>query len=440
MATPIEGTKSVEISGSGTAFKSSNNCAQVDGRRKPQKKVDVVCLATKLNNHTADAISNGDKRFAKKKKVSKNLPAKLGAENDVHTKMVDTVTCCIKVKCPDSLRAVLDALVPKARACVDRMLAHRDQSSSKYYHEIPCVISKSLIAKYQRNKKCKSVSNLVLPICGDKGKQIKLEAGGIRIPALFKKEILPVVWLRQPVGFIRSAEFFMRKGEWCVAVCYNAKAEKQCTCTGTIGVDRNSVGAVATLADPQSGKVLHLGFNPAKTKEVWRGRKANLQSLGKRRLLHKIRNKQSRRTKYENHVVSKQIVDYAAKHRRCINVEKLENVRKGKIRRYSESSQWSFYQLLRFILYKAALRGVMVLEVDSAYTSQECSRCHQLTKPNGKSYRCGHCGHNDHRDANAAFNVATRAMPIGGVVGDSVRSDSGLLVAPFLGTKVQQCN
>jgi len=31
-------------------------------------------------------------------------------------------------------------------------------------------------------------------------------------------------------------------------------------------------------------------------------------------------------------------------------------------------------------------------------------------------------------------------MPIGGVVGDSVRSDSGLLIAPFLGTEVQQCN
>src|SRR5207302_8264362 len=96
-------------------------------------------------------------------------------------------------------------------------------------------------------------------------------------------------------------------------------------------------------------------------------------------------------------------------------------VRKGKIRRYAEQSQWSFYQLLQFILYKAALRGVMVIEADPAYTSQECSRCHQLTKPNGKKFVCGKCGHNDHRDANAAFSLAERVMPIGGVVGDSVR-------------------
>jgi putative transposase len=236
-----------------------------------------------------------------------------------------------------------------------------------------------------------------------------------------------------------QVEFFKRSGEWYAAICYNALAEKEYQPTGTVGVDRNSVGAVATLADPQNGKILHLGFNPARTKEAWRGRKANLQSLGKRRLLHKIRNKQSRRTKYENHVVSQQFVDYAAKHRRTIVLEKLENVLGGKIGRYSKKSQWSFYQLLQFILYKAALRGVMVIEADSAYTSQECSRCHKLSKPDGKSFRCAHCGHNDHRDANAVFSVAQRVMPIGGVAGDSVRSGSVLLVAPFAGTEVQQC-
>jgi len=301
------------------------------------------------------------------------------------------------------------------------------------------VVAKSLVAKYQHNQKCKSVSNIVIPICGDKGRQIKLEGNGVRIPALFKKTIIPVFWIHRIIGFIRSVEFLQRKSEWYAHISYNTSTNPIAKTTGTVGVDRNSVGAVATMADPQTGKVFHLGFNPAPTKEVYHRRKANLQRTGKKRLLHKIRNKQSRRTKHENHMVSKQIVDYAAKHRRCIVVEKLENIHHGKIGRYSEKSQWSFYQLFQFILYKAALRGVMVIEADPAYTSQECSRCHKLSKPNRKVFRCAYCGHNDHRDANAAFSLSKRVMPIDGLAQESECLRSALLVEPFPGTEVQQC-
>ena len=67
------------------------------------------------------------------------------------------------------------------------MLVRRELSSSKFYPEVPCVIAKSLVAKYQRNKRSRVVRNLVPPLCGDKGKQIKLEGNGIRILALFRK-------------------------------------------------------------------------------------------------------------------------------------------------------------------------------------------------------------------------------------------------------------
>jgi len=203
-----------------------------------------------------------------------------------------------------------------------------------------------------------------------------------------------------------------------------------------VGVDRNSVGHVATMADPQTGKVLHLGFNPARTKAAWRGRQKNLQRQGKCRLLCRIKRKQSRRTKHENHIVSKVIVDYAAIHRRAIVMEDLGDVRaKGsKIRSYTERSQWAFFQLLQYILYKAALRGVEVIQVHPAYSSQECSRCHGLTKPTGKKFVCSHCGHKDHRDANAAFTLSCRVEPIGGLARDSAGSRSALLVEPFLGS------
>jgi IS605 OrfB family transposase len=368
------------------------------------------------------------------------MPSKLRTKDDVHGQVVNTVACTVKIKIPDTLAHRLNGLLLDIAPCVDRMLRNRDESSSKYYPEIPCVVSKSLIAKYQRNRKCKAVSNLVIPICGDKERQIKVQGAGVRIPALFQKEILPLAFVHPCIADERgrhnvSAEFFMRGGEWYGAFSYKTPTAPRFEPTGVVGVDRNSVGHVATMADLQTGKVLHLGFNPARTKAAFRGRKANLQRAKKNRLLYKIKRKQSRRTQHENHIVSKVIVDYAATHRRAIALEDLGEVRsKGsKIRSYTERSQWSFFQLLQYIRYKAALRGVEIIEVSAAYSSQECSRCHGLTKPSGKSFVCSYCFHKDHRDANAAFNIAQRGMPIGGLARDSEGSRSALLVEPFLG-------
>jgi len=143
------------------------------------------------------------------------------------------------------------------------MLVRRELSSSKFYPEVPCVIAKSLVAKYQRNKRSRVVRNLVPPLCGDKGKQIKLEGNGIRILALFRKGCSLLCGCVPPSGS-SAVEFLRRGGEWFASICYNVQKESPFHSTGNVGVDRNSVGAVATLADPQNGKVLHLGFHPVR--------------------------------------------------------------------------------------------------------------------------------------------------------------------------------
>lgn len=367
-----------------------------------------------------------------------HLTPKLSHEDDVVDEFVDTVATCAKVRVPDSFVPILDVLLGRIRKYIlPRMLHLREASSSKYYTEIPCVVAKSLITKYQRNLKCVTVSHPVIPICGDKGKQIKLEKGGIRIPALFKKELLPITFPKPIHGWVRSIEFFKRKGIWLASICYNTPVHELVDVEGVVGVDRNSVGNVAVMADPQNGTVQHLGFNPAATKYNWRRRRANLKSAGKRRTLRQLSRKQSRRTTHENHIVSKQIVSYAVKHHRAIAVENLETVRKpnSKIRKYVEKSQWSFYQLLSFLKYKAALHGVIIAEVNPAYTSQNCSRCGQRNTPNGKKYVCEHCGHTDHRDANAAFNIAKRGIEFLSMGGthDSERVSGAVLVTPYSG-------
>ena len=107
-----------------------------------------------------------------------------------------------------------------------------------------------------------------------------------------------------------------------------------------------------------------------------------------------------------NHKVSRSVVDFANQHRSTIVLEDLGKIaKKGKAKRYVQKSQWSFYQLETFIKYKAALLGIPIYFVNPAYTSQICSRCGSINKPNGKNYRCS-CSHFDHRDSNAAFNIS----------------------------------
>ncbi len=349
--------------------------------------------------------------------------------------MQNTVTQLVKI--PEYFRVKLDNLAINARSAVSEMLINRDKSSSKYYPCIPCVIAKSLITKYQRNRRCQSVKRITLPICGDKGRQVKLIENGFRIPSVFGKTVIQTEWRHPITGYIRQIELLQRNGDWFAAVSYNTVGSEPIEATSCIGVDRNSVGNIAVMADPNNGYVEHLGFNPARTKEVWRNRRSNLQKLGKNRLLFKIKHKQERRTKLENHIVSKHIVDYAVSHCRAIAIECLKGVvsKGSKIKKFSQKSQWSFAQLESFIRYKAALHGVPIISVPAEYTSQECSRCGSIQKPDGKSYRCGVCGHIDHRDANAGFNIAKRGNVIlnDGKVQDSVSLHRGLLVAPSLG-------
>ena len=355
---------------------------------------------------------------------------------------ISTVTCCLKTLIPDEIAHGLETLERKCHAVVKRMLVNRTQTSSKFYKEIPCVVAKSLAAKYQRNPKCKSVSHLVIPICGDKGRQIKLVEGGVRIPALFKKSVLPVFWMREVAGHIRSVEIYRRANRWFAAFCINVADAPAIKADGVIGVDRNSVGNVAVIADPQNGQVRHLGFNPARTKACWRGRKKNLQRQGKRRLLSKLRKNHARRSTHQNHIVSKQVVDYAQRHSRTIVLEKLDGVRNkdSRIRSYSECNQWAFAQLHGFIQYKARLAGVPVVEVGAAYTSQTCSRCGHIHKSKDKFFRCPDCGHKDHRDANASFVIAQRGLEcIGGLASHSARTCSGPIDGPVSETGKTHC-
>jgi putative transposase len=326
--------------------------------------------------------------------------------------MVDQkeTTMCLTFKAviPHELSHILDALLIKSQTCVSRMLEDRTQSSSKYYKEIPCVLAKSLIAKYQRNKKLKRVKSLVLPICGDKGRQVKVQGDGLRIPALFKKHVVPCRLPQPIVGFIRQVEFFKRLGVWYMSYSYNVAKDHPIKPVGFLGVDRNSTSNTAAIADLETGKAKKLGICIASVSKNFKNRRRKLQKKGKKKALVKLKRKQKNRFKDNNHKVARSIVNYAKKHRKVIVLENLKSILKGKAQRYVKKSEWGFYQLEQFIRYKASLLGVPVETVNPAYTTKQCSICGEINEPNKKRFKCKSCGHVDHRDVNAAFNIAKR--------------------------------
>lgn len=334
-----------------------------------------------------------------------------------------------KIKLEKKFWSRLEQLRDVAVNCAVRMLKDRDKNSTSDYPELPSVLSKALIRKYQQNSECKNVNRLVLLVCGDKGKQVKLEKEGFRVPAFFKKEVIPVgAWIHPIEGYIRHVEFLYRKGEWFAHVCYATLCASPIKAEGCVGVDRNSVGNIAVLADPQNGSVKILGVSASPFKHNFRRRKAGLMSHGRRRQASQLRRKQERRTKYENHRTSKAIVDYAQAHCRAIAIEDLGGVtaKDSKIKGYTQKSQWAFTQLETFVRYKARLAGVPIIEVDPAYTSQTCSRCGERHKPIRKVFECPSCGSKQHRDANSGFVIAQRGNDILSHAGSGVENGAPL--------------
>jgi putative transposase len=292
------------------------------------------------------------------------------------------------------------------------MLKNRKQSSTKYYHELKSVVSKSLISKYQKNRRCKSVRNVSIQVCSDKGTQAKFDSttNSIRVPAVLGKNSIKVLPLK-PVLFLASIEFFKKQKRWYLSYTYYTPTSSIKT-TGFLGVDRNARGNVAAMADLESGYAARLGPDVVPWKENIKNRKAKLQSKKEvvaNRFLVKLNRKQSNKTKDINHKVSKQIVDYAVEHRKAIVLEDLGHIKSSKkCGHYVQKTNWSFFQLAIFIAYKAALHGIPVIYVNPAYTSKTCSRCGFINVVDGKRFKCKSCGHEDHRDVNAAFNIGIR--------------------------------
>lgn len=69
---------------------------------------------------------------------------------------------------------------------------------------------------------------------------------------------------------------------------------------------------------------------------------------------------------------------------------------------------WPYYQLRKFIEYKATLAGIKVELVIPDLTSVTCSRCGEVIKNRlkGRWFKCPRCRKIKHIDVNGADNIA----------------------------------
>ena len=182
---------------------------------------------------------------------------------------------------------------------------------------------------------------------------------------------------------------------------------------GFIGVDLGIV-QIASDSDGESFS----GETVEHTRRRYHELRKSLQAKGSRsarRHLQRIRRKEARFRRNQNHVISKKLVEKAKDTERGIVLEDLRHIRKRITVRKSDRAKysgWSFFQLQSFIEYKAKREGVVVQSVDPRNTSRQCAACGHSDKANRKTqsrFRCVACGHVANADQNAAINIAARA-------------------------------
>jgi len=291
----------------------------------------------------------------------------------------------------------------KAKQIAKFAIQTRSLSSKDAKHfGLKSMISNQILRKYSRSNTAKSVKSVKLAVPNQ----------GIKVDRNTKTISAPCLKLSLRYEFPDNFEKVnqIEIGSEYAYISVSIPEPELVNAEKWLGVDRNTVGHIAVVSDPETGKVIKLGKSALHIHQKYKSLRKGFQKKGKYEKVKQIKDRESRIVKDINHKVSRKIVDTAKESGKGIKLEDLTGIRNSKKQaksfQYAKHS-WSFYQLQQMIEYKAKLLGVEVAYVDPAYTSKSCSRCGLIGDRNKKSFKCL-CGHVDHADANAGFNIAKR--------------------------------
>ena len=229
-------------------------------------------------------------------------------------------------------------------------------------------------------------------------------SGRVFIPFL-----LPAYYTDLATWSIGSADLIRdRKGRWSLHVSVSKEVDPVAPTGEVVGID---LGIVKPATD-SNGK--HYGKDRWKeieqrTLTLRRALQVKGTKSAKRHLM-RLRGRTGRFHRDCDHVVSKQIVSSVCPGATLVFEDLTGILDRVKVRRAHRQRLhfWSFDQLLTFTQYKAAARGVSVVNVDARYTSQKCSRCAHVSRSNRTTqadFKCCDCGFVANADVNAAINI-----------------------------------
>lgn len=198
-----------------------------------------------------------------------------------------------------------------------------------------------------------------------------------------------------------------KNGIWYALISVSMEVPDAKSVERWIGVDRGQNNIAVAALPGGFGKFWSGGRVKGLRREFQRTRKA-LQSAKQLKEVKRLEQRERRIMTHINHVISKELVQFAKDFGMGLRFEDLSGCRttmKQRKKTKSDAAQnrdsWAFYQLECFSRYKAIRAGVPVQSVPAPYTSKSDHRNGVLGKRNGVWFK-GFDGYRCHSDWNAS--------------------------------------
>jgi len=198
-----------------------------------------------------------------------------------------------------------------------------------------------------------------------------------------------------------------KKGIWYALVSVSMHVADAQPVKGWIGVDRGQNNIAVAALPGGFGRFWKAGLVKGLRRQFQRTRKA-LQQAKQLKEVKRLEQRERRIMTQINHVISKELVQFAKDFEMGLRFENLSGCRqtmKQKKKTKSDAAQnrdtWALYQLELFTRYKAIREGVPLESVPAAYTSKSDHRNGVIGKRKGNWFK-GFDGYRANADWNAS--------------------------------------